>query len=537
MKWITAIPLRFRLSLFYGVISRSTSSISSTPSHLGVNPNSSMKLKVELPPISPSYPSFSWDPPLTASQFMKEYGGNRFQPNEKDEKQVHVAGRIAARRESSANLMFLTLFPDKENIALQMVISKKRMQVDAKAWEKIKCDARIGSHHYFSGFPGKTGTGHVSVFVNALTCLTPALQPLPLKCDLKHSENRVHVRSLEFLVNPHLRHCLRLRSHLIHTLRTYLHHHGYMETETPILASTANGACATPFQTVYGHRRMYLRIAPELFLKQMVIGGFDRVYEVGKVFRHESMDASHHPEFTLCEAYMAYTSFSSLFPFLESMLQTLVQSIPQSSLEVVKTDGTRLDFRSPFRRIHVVDYLEQHVGPLPDLASDVDTLRHELCLYYEKHSVPLPPFPHTTSRLFEKLIELFIEPKCIQPTFLIGHPIFLSPLAKGQLEKPALSARTELFVDGKELINGYEELNDPFEQRKRFQIQLREQHTSKTVVSTLDDDYCHALEYGLPPTVGWGMGIDRLCMLLTQSTHIREILPFPLVHRHTPSEV
>ncbi|GMF49259.1 unnamed protein product [Phytophthora fragariaefolia] len=324
-----------------------------------------------------------------------------------------------------------------------------------------------------------------------------------------------------------------LAAKVVKGIRRYLEDRNFMEVETPMLFSAAGGAAAQPFVTnsrALG-KDLYLRIAPELFLKQLVIGGFDRVFEIGKVFRNEGIDATHNPEFTICEFYQAYADYNTLMDTAEKMISGIAKDVTgsykiQYPTEESAEEGAEdepavveIDFTPPFKRLPILETLEECLGEkLPDVNSpDSIPALLELC---QRHNVECAK-PHTCTRLVDKLIGHFVEPMCVNPTFLYNHPTCMSPLAKAHREQQGVTERFELFVAGKELCNAYTELNDPFDQRRRFAAQQLDQQRGDSEAHGKDDEFCTALEYGLPPTGGFGIGIDRLVMLLSGKPHIR----------------
>lgn len=317
--------------------------------------------------------------------------------------------------------------------------------------------------------------------------------------------------------------------------------------ETPILGNQAGGANATPFVTrsISHHRDFFLRIAPELYLKKLVVGGMERVFEIGKQFRNEGIDSTHHPEFTTCELYAAYTDYQDLMQMTEEILQEIVQSVTGSSVVQWKSatstspDSVGIDFSSPFRRVDVWEELQrklgdEHVLPSPE-ELHTEQAKERLMDIATRRGVTVGK-PHTPSRIIDKLVGEFIEKDCVQPTFLCNHPRVMSPLARSCSGEGqgGLVERFELFIAQHEFVNAYSELSDPDEQRRRFQQQMIDRNEGDSESQVHDESYCRALEYGLPPTGGWGLGIDRLCMLLTGQTHLREIIPFPLSRVSSP---
>lgn len=408
---------------------------------------------------------------------------------------------------------------------------------------------RRGDVASFSGTPGKTKSGQVSLFASDASILAPCLHDIPEK--FTDPERRVRERHLDLLVNDQVHKSLRLRAKVIRFVRNFLDERGFLEVETPILSAKAGGAHARPFVTRSNalDEDLHMRIAPELYLKQLVIGGIDRVYEIGKVFRNEGVDATHNPEFTSCEFYQAYSSFDELTKLTEDLVSQLVLSVhgtlkvrvPSKNAQAaapgedITSTFPLVDFTPPFQRLSFMDTLEEKMGTkLPHLDSPdaIPTLLH-LC---RKHGLSTEG-PHTLAILLDRLAGEFIEPLCVNPTFLMNHPLAMSPLAKKHPAEPSWSSRFELFVAKQEICNAYTELNSPDEQRERFVEQMRDRDLGDAEAPPTDEDFCRALEYGLPPSVGWGMGIDRMVMLLAQTPHIRNVLAFPLARTQKPDSV
>jgi lysyl-tRNA synthetase class 2 len=333
------------------------------------------------------------------------------------------------------------------------------------------------------------------------------------------------------MINTSSRQHLIIRSKLISRLRYFLDSRGFLEVETPILSTNIGGANANPFKTFSKslNSDLFLRISPELYLKQLIIGGFEKVYEIGKQFRNEGIDHTHNPEFTTCEFYQAYSDYQSLMNLTEELLFDLVTHlIGKPIIQLTNKHGQiiNIDFTPPFKKIEIIPELEKFLNcSLPDINNE-DSIPI-LSSHCEKYHISCP-FPHTPARLFEKLMNHFIEKNCIQPTFLYNYPEILSPLARKHDFKAGITERFELFINGSEICNAYSELNDPKEQRKRFQQQIKLKELGETEIQIKDEIFCEALEYGLPPTGGWGMGIDRFCMLLTNQSNIKEVISFPL---------
>ncbi|KAE9353878.1 Lysine--tRNA ligase [Phytophthora fragariae] len=463
---------------------------------------------------------------------------------------VALAGRIVAIRHASKNLVFLDLQSDGHTVQVLSEVKHFEGRGDEAATgdnEAVKKEFRTlheslrrGDIIGVKGFPGKSGKGELSIVPRQLEVLAPCIQPFPnSKYGIKEPEIRFRKKYLDLLTNPGVRPIFETRAKVVRGIRRYLEDRNFMEVETPMLFSAAGGAAAQPFVTssrALG-KDLYLRIAPELFLKQLVIGGFDRVFEIGKVFRNEGIDATHNPEFTICEFYQAYADYNALMDTAEEMISGIAKEVTgsykiQYPMEEAAEEGdedepamVEIDFTPPFKRLPILETLEECLGEkLPDVNSpDSIPALLELC---ERHDVECAK-PHTCTRLVDKLIGHFVEPKCVNPTFLYNHPTCMSPLAKAHREQQGVTERFELFVAGKELCNAYTELNDPFDQRRRFATQQADQQRGDSEAHGKDDEFCTALEYGLPPTGGFGIGIDRLVMLLAGKPHIREVIMFP----------
>lgn len=465
---------------------------------------------------APYPPHFSVS--TTVSAFSKQYetlaAGERVNDTE-----VRLCGRISVRREASKKLIFMDIVtPDGK-----MQVMCAFQNYEGPDFLKVTKVLRIGDIIGVRGIPAKTKAGELSVLAKELQLLSPCLEDLPQV--LTSTEIRFRQRYLDLIVNEQTRETFRKRSLLISSLRQYLTQTGFLEVETPILWTQAGGANAHPFWTLPARgfgMPLVMRVAPELFLKQLVIGGLHKVFEIGKLFRNEGVDPSHNPEFTSCEFYQAYANLDDLFKMTQDLLRSLLQSTTQGTT-ITSPKGTSLDFSVEFKRMEIMPSLEHHLQrTLPDPNSPASLPAYaELC---ESLGVKVAA-PVTLARCLDKLIGHVLEPLCVQPTFLTHHPHVLSPLAKSSVSKPGMTQRFELFVDGKEIVNAYEELNDPEEQRQRFRDQSGEDEESQVP----DEAFCTALGYGLPPTVGWGMGLDRFCMMLCGHSHIREVLLFPVM--------
>lgn len=380
-----------------------------------------------------------------------------------------------------------------------------------------------------SGNPYVTKSGQLSVNAVALPMLlSPCLASLPTT--LEDPQTRIRNRHVDLLVNQKPADTIRVRSHIIQYVRDFLLQDNFLEVQTPIIADNAGGAIARPFTTVateFSNKELSLRIAPELWLKRMILGGMDRVFEIGPSFRNEGLDATHNPEFTTCEFYKSFATLEDLISMTEQLICGLavhVSSLRSSILKALPKLDASLSV-APFRRLNFIPTIEAGLGEsLPDLAAD-DAAEHLLKLF-SKHNIQVPSAP-TLPRLLDALCSSYIETQCNEPTFIMYHPACMAPLAKSFVDpttKQEVSARVELFIHHKEIANMYEEENSPLEQRKKFIEQARYKDDENKAI--IDESYLEALEWGLPPTGGFGCGIDRLCMLYSGSSRISDVLSF-----------
>lgn len=374
----------------------------------------------------------------------------------------------------------------------------------------------------------RTNHGELSIKAQTLTHLTKALRPLPEKFHgLSDVEERYRRRYVDLIMNENSRRIATLRPKIIAAIREYFDGIGCVEVETPVLTPILGGAAARPFVTHHNTLDMdfYLRIATELPLKRLIVGGFDGVYEIGRLFRNEGMSPKHNPEFTTVEAYVAYSDMEGMMHIIEELIeQVATKTLNKTTVTYM---GKELNLKGPYRRLHMVDAIKEAIG------LDLFNVTTEQALELAKeHDIIVQKHERSYGHVVNLFFEKYAEEKCIQPTFIYGHPVEISPLAKVNKEDSRFTDRFELIIDGREYANAFSELNDPIDQRSRFEEQMKEKELGNIEASEMDIDFVEALEYGLPPTGGLGVGIDRLIMLLTNAETIREVILFPhMKHR------
>jgi len=458
-----------------------------------------------------------FEPTRHAADILAQYGDLPNEELEPKEIEVRIAGRIMQKRS-----MGKAAFAHVQDLSGKIQIYVRQDSVpehEFKAFNLLDIGDIIGVR----GIVFKTRTGETSVKARSLTVLTKSLLPLPDKFHgLKDVETRYRQRYVDLIVNPEVRKTFITRSRIIQAMRRYLDDRGYLEVETPTLHAIAGGAAARPFITHHNalDMQLYMRIAIELHLKRLIVGGLEKVYEIGRVYRNEGISTRHNPEFTMIELYEAYADYRDIMDLTENLIAHIAQEV-LGTKKIVYQDQ-EVDLTPPWRRVSMTDLIREKVG-IDFTAPMSDEEAHRLA---KEHKVPVEPhmsFGHIVNAFFET----FVEHILIQPTFVTGHPVAISPLAKKNADDPRFTDRFELFIVAREHANAFTELNDPIDQRQRFEAQLREKAAGNDEAHEMDDDFIRALEYGMPPTGGLGIGVDRLVMLLTDSPSIRDVLLFP----------
>ena len=452
-----------------------------------------------------------------AGKLMAAYADLTKEDLDEKEVEVSLAGRIMTKR-----AMGKASFAHIQDLSGRIQIYVRADSVPEhkyKAFDLLDIGDMIG----VQGVVFKTKTGELSVKVTDLEVLTKSLLPLPDKFHgLKDVETRYRQRYVDLIVNPDVQKTFITRSRIIQSMRRYLDDRGYLEVETPTLHAIAGGASARPFITHHNalDMQLFMRIAIELHLKRLIVGGLEKVYEIGRVYRNEGISTRHNPEFTMIELYEAYADYQDIMNLTESLIAHIAKEVLGST--VITYQGQEVDLTPAWRRVSMVDLIKEVVG-VDFSAQMTDEEAHRLAA---EHKVPVEKhmtFGHIVNAFFET----FCEHTLIQPTFVTGHPVAISPLAKKNANDPRFTDRFELFIVAREHANAFTELNDPIDQRQRFEAQLLEKAAGNDEAHEMDDDFIRALEYGLPPTGGLGIGVDRLVMLLTDAPSIRDVLLFP----------
>ena len=454
----------------------------------------------------------------TISQFIKMFGEIDGQSLEQGKRPFLFAGRIMAVRNFGKAAFFH--FQDRTG-RLQAFIQKEATNKFFQLFKGLDIGDCVG----IKGKPFRTKTNELTLLVEEICLLSKSLQPLPEKWHgLTDVETRYRQRYLDLIMNPASRRVFELRGATIQALRNFLLARDFFEVETPMMHPIVGGATARPFKT-HHHALgidLYMRIAPELYLKRLIVGGMERVFEINRSFRNEGISTQHNPEFTMLEFYQAYADFRDLMDLTEEMLAGIVTSLFGSFS--IPYQGETLDFSPPWKRVSLRESLASTGGFDSDFLQDPK----KICAYLETKSFPITD-RENIGKLHTDLFEAIIEPQMIQPTFVINYPVEVSPLSRRRDEDPSEVERFELFIAGREIANAFSELNDPIDQKKRFLKQVEEREKDADIPPEIDEDYIRALEYGMPPTAGEGIGIDRLVMLLTDSPSIRDVILFPLL--------
>ncbi|MCI5615680.1 MAG: lysine--tRNA ligase, partial [Clostridia bacterium] len=430
---------------------------------------------------------------------------------------VAIVGRILSKRDMG-KASFCHILDQQGQIQIYVKIDELGPE-DYDRFKKLDIGDIIG----VKGYVFRTRRGEISVHVKEYTLLSKSLLPLPEKFHgLKDVDTRYRQRYVDLIVNPEVRETFVKRSKAISAIRAYFDNLGYLEVETPVLNTVQGGATARPFVTHHNalDLDMYLRIATELYLKRCIIGGFERVYEIGRLFRNEGMDTRHNPEFTTIEFYEAYTDIHGMMERTENLMREVCQKV-NGTLQIPFGDVT-IDMEKPFRKATMTELVREYVGVDFDQIPDLESAKAAA----KEHNIQVEP-KHKKGDILSLFFEEYCEDKLIQPTFVLEHPVEISPLAKREPQRPDMTQRFELFINGGEYANAFSELNDPLDQRERFENQMKLRAMGDLEASEIDEDYLTAMEYGMPPTGGCGIGIDRFVMLLTNNTSIRDVLLFP----------
>ena len=457
--------------------------------------------------------------PFEITKFDRSANAGEIKNNfdEFEGKEVTLAGRLMSKRR-----MGKVGFGDLADREGRIQIFAKKDILGDEEYERFK-KLDIGDIIGATGEVFKTETGEISVRVSKITLLSKSLQPLPEKFHgMTDTDMRYRQRYVDLIMNPEVKDTMIKRSKILSAIRKYLDAQGFLEVETPVLVANAGGAAARPFETHFNalDEDLKLRISLELYLKRLIVGGLERVYEIGRVFRNEGLDTRHNPEFTLMELYQAYTDYHGMMDLTENLYRHVAQEVLGTTK--ITYNGIEMDLGKPFERITMVDAVKKYAGV--DF-TEIHTLE-EAQKVAKEHHIEYEPH-HKKGDILNLFFEEYAEEHLIQPTFVMDHPIEISPLTKKKPENPEYVERFEFFMNGWEMANAYSELNDPIDQRERFKAQEELLAKGDEEANTTDEDFMNALEIGMPPTGGIGFGIDRMCMLLTDSAAIRDVLLFP----------
>ncbi len=435
-------------------------------------------------------------------------------------KNVSVAGRLMSKR-----VMGKMSFADLADRSGKIQLCVKRDELGDEEY-KIYKKYDIGDIVGVKGEVFTTQKGEISIRAKEITLLSKSLRPLPEKYHgLTNTDLRYRQRYVDLIMNPEVRRTFELRSRIISTIRSYLDERGYMEVETPILNTIPGGAAARPFITHHNTLDidMYMRIAPELYLKRLIVGGFEKVYEMGRLFRNEGMDVKHNPEFTTIEIYEAYTDYVGMMNLTENLIRHVAETVLGTTK--ITYQGEEVDLGSPWERMTMLESIKKYTGAdfaATKTAEEAEALAKSIGIEFEEDAPKL-----SRGEIISLAFEEKVEEQLVQPTFIYEYPVEISPLAKRYADNPDFTERFEVFITRREFGNAFSELNDPIDQKERFIKQVEKREQGDDEANMMDEDYVTALEYGLPPTGGLGIGIDRLVMLLTDSSSIRDVLLFP----------
>ncbi|MGM9560862.1 MAG: lysine--tRNA ligase [Phascolarctobacterium sp.] len=441
----------------------------------------------------------------------------QFEALAETEAEVKMAGRVMAIRGHGK-----TCFMDMQDKTGRMQLYVRKDVLGEEDYSLVKM-MDIGDTIGVTGIPFRTHMGEISIKVVKMEMLSKSLRPLPEKWHgLKDIETRYRQRYVDLIVNPEVRDTFVKRSQIIRSVREVLDSHDFLEVETPILNTIAGGAAARPFISYHNalDMQVYMRIAPELYLKRLIVGGMDRVYELGRVFRNEGIDNRHNPEFTSVEIYQAFADYRDMMDLTEEVVVKTAMKVLGTTK--ITYEGVEIELASPWKRLSMIDAVKEYSGKDFTNVTDLEEAR----AMAKELNVPVEP-SFGIGKIINACFEEYVEDKLIQPTFITGHPKEISPLAKSNPDNPEITDRFEAYIYGREICNGFTELNDPIDQRERFLKQVEERANGDEEANMMDEDFVNALEYGLPPTGGLGIGIDRLVMFLTDSSTIRDVLFFP----------
>lgn len=456
---------------------------------------------------------------MSIKEFRDKFAYITDQEDKKADEIVAIAGRLKLKRVAGKST-----FANIEDESGNIQIYYSRDSIGEEDYAKFKKNLEVGDIIIVNGYAFVTQTGEFSIHASKITLATKAISPLPEKFHgLTDVEARYRKRYLDMIMNPEVRSDFAKRSIIISTIRRFFESKGFLEVETPMMHPIAGGANAKPFITHHNALDVdrYMRIAPELYLKRLIVGGMEAVFEINRNFRNEGMDLTHNPEFTAIEFYWTYHNYKEAMDLTEEMFKVLLDKLNLPN--VIEFDEDKIDFSKPFARVKYLDSITTIGGVSADIVNDKDKIIAKLKA--DGFDVPSPTLDlgHFQSELFDN----YVEAKLINPTFIIDFPISISPLSRRSDENPQIAERFELYIGGHELANAFNELNDPLDQYARFKAQIDAKNAGDSEAHEMDEDYCQALGYAMPPTVGWGLGIDRLVMLLLNKKSIRDVILFP----------